>query len=318
MLVIIREPIMSAAEAGRLEGTEPQPSHIKEVFCAESGPVQVINPWGKTLLTYVPGCLPLDVCAAAYEPLIQMANRPVAGGNRGSAAGVAMAPQKLVDGSEGKRMRVPELEDMSDIDRERLQGAMNNVIGSLDRRPDVPRCRQTDYNAGHPLVQPCLPLFHGMDVMFAKYDPDSHAFQQMMADRTLPEYVIPRTASTTVTINRNWTTFYHTDDGDLDGGRTVMTVLRGGTYSGCLFTVVEYSIAVDVGSQDVLICDTHNLWHGNTPIVGEPGTYERLSVVLYYRQNMHNCLGAEGELHFHRHRKLGDPLYPGKNHGRTK
>lgn len=310
MRVIVREPIMSAAEASRLSSTQPQPSHIKEVICAKSGPVQVTTPWGKTVLTYSPGCLPMDVCKAAYEPIIKMANQMVAGGNRGSAAGVAMAPQILADGSEGKRLRVPELADMNEVDHERLQGAMHNVIGSLDRRPDVPRCRQTEYYAGHPLVRPCLPLFQAMHAPFAKYEPNAYAFHEMMADRTRPEYLLPGTTITTVTINRNWPTSYHQDEGDLQGGRGVMTVLRGGTYSGCLFTLVEYGIAVDVGTQDVIICDTHKLWHGNTPIVGEPGTYERLAVVLYYRQNMHRCLGAEGELRNQQTRKTGDPLYP--------
>jgi hypothetical protein len=301
---------MSAAEASRLSGTQPQPCHIKEVICAESGPVQVTTPEGKSLLTYVPGCLPLDVCAAAYEPIIKMAKQMVAGGNRGSAAGVAMAPQKLADGTEGKRLRVPALADMSDVDRERLQGAMHNVIGSLDRRPDVPRCRQTEYYAGHPLVQPCLPLFQAMNAAYAKYEPDAHAFQKMMADRTRPEYLLPGTTITTVTINRNWPTSYHLDAGDLPGGRGVLTALRGGKYTGGHFTVVEYGIGVDLGTQDILIADSHNLWHGNTALVGEPGTYERLAVILYYRQNMHHCLGAEGELRFHRQRNIGDTLYP--------
>jgi hypothetical protein len=301
---------MSAAEASRLSGTQPKPSQIKEVICAESGPVQATSPAGQSLFTYIPNCLPMDVCTAAYAPIVKMAKHMVAGGNRGTAAGVAMAPQKLADGSDGKRMRVPQLRDMSEVDRERLQGAMHNVIGSLDRRPDIPRCRLTEYNAGHPLVQPCLPLFQAMDAAFAQYEPDAHAFQKMLAERTLPEYLLPGTTFTSATINRNWPTSYHQDAGDLPGGRGVLTAIRGGAFTGCLLTIVEYGIAVDFGTQDILIGNTHGLWHGNTPIVGEPGTYERLAVVLYYRQNMHHCLGAEGELRFHRHRKLGDSLYP--------
>lgn len=310
MRIISREPIMTPAQARLLECTQPQPSHVKEVFCAGDGPVQFTTPEGKTLVTYIPGFIPIGVCGAAYQPILDMAHNPVAGGNRGSAAGVAMEPQILADGSRGKRLRVPELVDMSAQDRERLWGSYDNVLGSLDRRPDTPRCRETEYHAGHPLVVPCRPLFRAMGAAFAKYDPTPHEYQNMLAGWTRPEYLIPGTSSTTVTINRNYPTSYHQDSNDLPGGRGVLTVLKGGQYTGCLFVVVEYGIAFDIGTQDVLIADSHNLWHGNTPIVGEPGTYERLAVILYYRENMHRCLGVEGELRNQQTRKPGDPLYP--------
>ena len=45
--------------------------------------------------------------------------------------------------------------------------------------------------------------------------------------------------------------------------------------------------------------------HGNTPLAGEPGKYERIACVLYYRERMVACKDPQGELDHARRRSEG-------------
>ena len=73
----------------------------------------------------------------------------------------------------------------------------------------------------------------------------------------------------------------HADEGNLEGGYGVMTVIRAGAYTGGLLVFPKFGVAVHLDSCDVLVCDNREA-HGNTAIVGADGEYERVSVVAYY------------------------------------
>jgi hypothetical protein len=61
-----------------------------------------------------------------------------------------------------------------------------------------------------------------------------------------------------------------------------------------------------------LLADVHEV-HGNAPIVGAPGEYERISVVAYARQGMSACASASGEVaHARRAFTRGDRRRPSK------
>jgi hypothetical protein len=129
-----------------------------------------------------------------------------------------------------------------------------------------------------------------------------------MIEQTKSDWVVPGTAFTTITVNMNFRTAVHKDAGDLKQGFGVLSVLEAGDYSGCYLVFPQYRVAVDMRSADVLLCDVHE-WHGNTPLVGKKGKYQRISVVLYYREKMFKCGTAEEELARVQARKRGDPLW---------
>jgi hypothetical protein len=87
----------------------------------------------------------------------------------------------------------------------------------------------------------------------------------------------------------------HTDQGDLAAGFGVMVCLRSGHYSGGLYVMPGFDVAVDLAAGDVLFSDVHE-WHGNTALVGDPATYERITLVCYYRARMRECGSAAAEL----------------------
>lgn len=129
-----------------------------------------------------------------------------------------------------------------------------------------------------------------------------------IVDRTQPEWLIPGTPFTTVTVNRNWQTAVHTDRGDLKAGLSLITAMRRGEFTGGYLVFPHYRIAVDLQDRDLLMFDSHHM-HGNTPIVGKVGQWERVSCVLYFRERMADCLTAQAELERAQHRKPGDPLW---------
>ncbi len=63
-----------------------------------------------------------------------------------------------------------------------------------------------------------------------------------------------------------------------------------------------------------MLFDSHHM-HGNTALYGKVGNYTRISLVLYYRQNMIDCGTAAQELERAKNRKLGDKLYGSINEG---
>ncbi len=269
----------------------------------------VMKPDGSgPLLILKTDCLPLDYCRTAFPLLFEMANDEVADGNRGTAAGVKMTLETLEDGSIGKRNQVPKFHELSSEDKDRLRGAYNGVVGALDRSPEFPLCRETEYGPSHRKIRPCLPFFQKIDEVFRTYAGERWAAQMERVKMTPSNYIFPETSFTTATINRNFQTAVHKDKGDLKAGYGVITCLIAGRFSGGLLVFPKYRVAVHFKTQDVLLCDVHE-WHANTPIVGMDGEYERLSCVLYFRENMAKCLSPAEELAQAKRRQVGNLLY---------
>ena len=50
----------------------------------------------------------------------------------------------------------------------------------------------------------------------------------------------------------------------LGDGFSTLTVIQIGEYEGGLFVIPEYRIAIDITGGDILFCQSHKLWHGDT------------------------------------------------------
>jgi hypothetical protein len=148
-----------------------------------------------------------------------------------------------------------------------------------------------------------------MDAVYQGALPEAYAVQRRFARRTSPDFVIPRTVFTTATVNNTVAFRAHRDRGNLRLGFSVMAVLRRGAYDGGLFVLPQYRIAFAAEDRDVILFES-DAWHGNTPIVGAAGTYERLSVVAYYRAGMIHCGTAAEENARANRPERRDPLCP--------
>lgn len=238
-----------------------------------TGATTVRKPNGDLLCVYLPRAIPEDVAEASW-PTLSSIRMPTT--NRGRASGSVRVS------TGGKRTH--------------SMPVMSAVLGSFDPMGGTfPMCRLTAWTAEH--VQgwkDIQPLFRSMADVFGEAVPERHRTQVQFCQRTRPEWVIPGTPYTTITVNNTYATGVHTDSGDLDEGFSCLAVLRRGTYTGGCLTFPEYRIAVDLQDRDIILMDAHE-WHGNTELIKVDAEAERVSIVAYYRTAIAQCGTAEEE-----------------------
>lgn len=249
-----------------------------------TGPTRVHMPDGKILCVYLPGAM-RGVTQAEHYEILHSLRKDVVTYNRGLASG-------------SERVGV------GTTKRSYAMGVSSGVLGSLDPGGTFKFCRLTAWTGRHlPQWETLHPLFTHVAAQLAMQVPDRYDAQMEEIGRTHPDWVIPGTPFTTITVNNTYPTGVHTDKGDLDKGFSSIFTLRRGSYTGGVFVFPEYRLAVDLKDDDLILMDAHQ-WHGNTPIVcacGERRTTacevcgaERISVVSYMRTAMTRC-GSEAE-----------------------
>lgn len=115
------------------------------------------------------------------------------------------------------------------------------------------------------------------------------------AKATNKNYIISDTSFTTVTINKDFQTAVHKDVGDLKQGFGNLSCYKTNGCKGGYFVLPQWRIAFDLDNCDLLLVDVHQ-WHGNTPITKESEEDERISFVMYHRENTIKCLSPSKEL----------------------
>ena len=247
------------------------------------------------ILKFRKNLIPREVCEIALKHLKKPAMRK--NDNRGAAGGV-LDPKKLpkyVKGlaNAGKFRTVGYYNAEGQIINSSLGNvSQSNIIGFYDKADrnlgrGAPKCRLTAFTAKEfDKWEECVPYFQYADACFRVLVPDKHKAQWDRAHES--EFVVPNTSFSTITINYNWRTALHKDDGDYKDGFGNLMVLEEGKYDGGYTGFPRYGVCVDVRMGDFLAMDVHD-WHCNTPLKGITNDYTRLSVVCYLRENMHRC-----------------------------
>lgn len=185
----------------------------------------------------------------------------------------------------------------------------SGIVGYLDRNARFPYCRMTAFGLEFPeKFSEAIPLIHEISEEF-RYRCETKWLNQwyyIQSGRTL-DYRISDTVFSTITVNLNFQTAIHKDKGDYKDGFGVMTVMERGNYGGGYLCFPEFRVAVDVRHRDILFSDVHE-WHGNTVFVPRSSDWERLSLVLYFRENMIHCESQEKERERVKRWKTGDGL----------
>jgi hypothetical protein len=271
---------MSDAQAAELKGKMLDDSHVKHTIGGES--TTVVTPEGNVLAILIKDALPSTLCITAEPFFLAAATATVIHSFRGTAAGEKMVQRPKRDGTLSKVLTVPDVP--------RLRGAKNGLLGYMDAGNNgLNPCRTTSYTRDHweQFSTTVMPYVQAVDQVFQTFMPERWAAQVSVATTT-PDYTIAGTAFSTVTVNLNFATATHQDKGDLAQGFGVLTCFRSGEYSGGSLVFPKYGLAVNVNTGDVLLADVHQ-WHGNLPIVGIQGEYQRLSCVMYYRSRLPLC-----------------------------
>lgn len=158
----------------------------------------------------------------------------------------------------------------------------NKLAGGV-KAPKMP-CRMTAWTRDHPREwnSAVIPLVQQIDRQFAQLLPNRHQVQFHRASQT-PDFQIPGTAFSTMTVNYNYQSANHKDAGDLDEGFGNLIVLErdkcmgggdkvaGATrYEGGLLGFPQYGVALDVRQGDFCAVNVHE-WHCNTRIAPSIG-----------------------------------------------
>jgi hypothetical protein len=284
----------------------------------------MLTPGGQVLFVLLKNRLSPELLDAVRPIVRKAARSPVAGGNRGDAAGTKMLTRTLADGGESNMKGVPRPVDLSDKDHDRLNRARHGDFGFAKRGirgGQVYPCRLTAYDGALPeelelmgeLARDVADAFrdsivkHRWEAQFKKASQTPPAFLLRAKDGPTP--------FTTITCNKSWQTFAHIDGGDLKEGFGAMCCL--GDFEGCDLVFPRYKVAVRYREGDVLLADVANQVHGNTPLLNPDDSVplphrlpERLACIFYYQEGMHNCLPSIEEENEHaNNREPGDPIW---------
>jgi len=258
------------------------------------GPSRVIGPDGEPLAIYLPGAIGPELVEETYPILHALKGTYTS--NRGYAAGT---PTRAVSN--------PEWKTATGVRKRSYAKKVDSaIIGAWEASGPKQYCRLTAWS-GREVEQwrGLWPLFERIATCLKEQVPERYAAQARVAERTSPDWVIPGTPFTTITVNNTYPTAVHTDKGDLETGFSTLTVFRRGEFSGGWLCMPQYRLGVDMREGDLLLMDAHQ-WHGNTPfdpmphynelgtMVGDPG-FERISVVSYFRTKMQDCGDAATE-----------------------
>lgn len=261
---------------------------------------------GNPLFFFRKNKIPTNLCRDAYKVLREAATPT---NNRGAAGGVISEEtmNSFKVGAKNKLGIRAVRADGTLSNTRRANTVKSGIVGYFDRTARFPYCRQTAwYEKNFQQFKQAYPYIHYIDKLFSESCPDRYAKQRAVADKTHEDFVIRDTAFTTITVNKNFRTALHVDANDYEEGLGNISVLEAGKYEGGYTVMPRFRVAFDVRSGDVCFFNVHE-YHGNTEIKSKLA-YERISIVCYYRKNMHHCLDAKSELDRVKNRQSGQSL----------
>jgi hypothetical protein len=184
-------------------------------------------------------------------------------------------------------------------------GVRSGVGGFMDRYPRIPFCRETGWSAGHKeLYEAALPLFHKANETFKNELPIRWTGQAEAMEKLGEDWRIGDTVYTTLTINRDFRTAAHRDVGDLceswestenpRGFSNLLVLDNGKDYDGFYLCFPEFRVAANIRAGDLIMMNAHRI-HSNSPAFNYEEGFERMSVVMYFRESMLNCGSAKYE-----------------------
>ena len=328
--IITLKPILSKEEINKKEGQYFSESHYTKhnsIVNVDTDVYGIEEDGGKKLLfKFRKHVIPDKICINAYNALEKHAKHK--NSNRGAAAGklkLSKLPTHVGKITKTDSFRVFYKTKSGKVSRDNISNiSQSNIAGYYDRpdrnnyniknnknnknnknskktkkhKLEIPMCRTTQFTKKNvDKWNNTIPLIKEADKLFKKLVPDRYKIQLDRAKKT-PAFQIANTAYSTITINYNWRTASHCDNGDLDEGFGNLIVLEKAKsslkdmknmkdmkdYTGGYLGFPRWGICVDVRQGDFLAMDVHE-FHCNTPIIGDG----RLSVVCYLRKKMINC-----------------------------
>lgn len=296
MKLLKLNPILDEEQISNLKGTFFTKDLIKHHITEDT---KIVNENGDILAVFKKNAVPkevIDKCRSSFRKSISVSN------NRGQAAGPIPDNYKIGDKIDGLTIGkimgnrfLPLLKSGKLSKSAKARAVKSSIIGFSDRYPRIPYCRTSMWTQRNwKEYNNCLPYIKYVDAFFKQHAPARYKIQKKMAEKSSQDFIIKDTAFSTVTVNKNFRTAGHYDNGDLKEGFGNLGVISRGDYEGSITVIPKYGIGLDLKNGDLAIFDVHEL-HGNTETTTKT-FYERISVVCYYREKMIYCGNADYEL----------------------
>ena len=322
---IVLEPVMTPDEIKAREGTYFTDKEVKEIFDEDVDVYGKIDGTKKLLARFRKHVLPNDLVKTGWEAYYQTA---AASRNRGAAAGPIQRNsnywknRKLSDVNKwsARYMQNGKLSKMRVNNN-----VFSSVLGYFERTPfmGLP-CRLTSYTQKYfHQYKHGIPFIQAIDKVFKKLVPDRHA-KQLAAASEKKAYQVADTAFSSVTINRNFQTALHMDDGDFRDGYGNLSVIERGKYSGGATLFPRFGVGFNIRTGDFIAMDVHE-WHCNTELyesaadkefnkklpkvhhddvktgtLGGDKPFTRISFVCYLREKLRGCKLADTKEYYSR------------------
>lgn len=317
---VVLEPKMTDDQMKAREGTyfsekEVDTIYNEDVDIYAKVPESPEYPDGKKLIARLrKNVIPHDIVKLAWKNFYNSAS---ASRNRGAAAGPIDLKSKYWQKRKPTAIQgwSTRYKHNGKVSKMRVNNnVFSSVLGYFEQTPfmGLP-CRLTSYTQKYfDEYKAGIPYIEAINDLFKKLVPDRYKAQYKQAHEN-PSFQIGDTAFSSVTMNRNFRTGLHMDDGDLRAGFGNLSVIQRGKYEGGFTLFPRYKIGVDLRTGDFLAMDVHE-WHCNTEIresssdskfntsipdvylndieTGTQGVekkYSRLSFVCYLREKLVKC-----------------------------
>lgn len=291
------EPIMTDEQIMGLEGTYLTEKHIK-MLIEEDADIYSYDPETKEkrlIAKFRKNVIPHDMIQLGWESFYITA---AASRNRGAAAG----PIQL-DSAYWKKRKPTMVQGWSakyyqdgKVSKMRVNNnVFSSTLGYFEQTPfmGLP-CRLTAYTQKYyKYFKTGIPFIEELNKCFKVLNPEEYKRQKKACDEK-PFYRIGNTAFSSLTVNRNFRTALHLDDGDFRKGYGNLSVIERGKYHGGYTIFPRYGVGFNLRTGDYLAMDVHE-WHCNTEMyeTKEDKAFNKKLDKIYHDDPSTGTLGGE-------------------------
>lgn len=165
---------------------------------------------------------------------------------------------------------------------------LSGIAGWYDRYPRIPWGRATSYTEKQPeKFAKSYPYLQHLADAFKQMLPWRYGNQMEAASKVDPKFLVPGTPFSTITVNRNFRTAAHYDPANMENGFANICVFSNSDkYRGAYLVFPEIGYAVDIRPGDLLFVNNMAGLHGNTELILDDPTAERISIIAFFHEGM--------------------------------
>jgi hypothetical protein len=164
----------------------------------------------------------------------------------------------------------------------------SGIAGWYDRYPRIPYGRATSYTEKQfDKFKKSYPYLQHLAKAFEELLPWRYGNQKAAADKVDQRFLVPNTPFSTITVNRNFRTAAHYDPANMDDGFANICVFSNSdNYRGAYLVFPEIGYACNIRPGDLLFVNNMAGLHGNTELILDDPTAERISIIAFFHEGM--------------------------------